>query len=365
MQKYAKRSWSLAWIALKAMGLVGVAFCLNILAQPLSSQESGRTGGTLAGSPPAKNDESKPEFKDDEYRIGAGDLLETTVLEAAELNRSLRVSAGGEISMPPLGTVKAVGLVPQQLEAVIRELLRRSIMNDPHVAVFLREMNSHPVSVTGAVKKPGVFHISGPKGLLEVLSMSEGLADDAGNTVLVMRGANYSAETNRVPEDGNTASLETSLPGAALPDATTVEVDLKNLLDSHDHRYNIPVYPGDVVKVNRAGIVYVLGDVKKPGGFLLHNHETISVLQALALAEGLMPTSAKSQARIIRAAGISGKSTEVPLDLSKIMQGTTPDTQLQTKDVVFVPKSGGKAAAFRSAELILGSVPGALIYRTW
>ena len=365
MQKYAKPPWSLAWIALKAVGLVGVAFCLNLLAQPLSSQESGRTGGTLSVSPPAKNDESNRELKNDEYQIGAGDLLEITVLEASELNRSLRVSAGGEISMPPLGTVKAVGLVPQQLEAVIRELLRRSIMNDPHVAVFVREMNSHPVSVTGAVKKPGVFHISGPKGLLEVLSMSEGLADDAGDTVLVMRGANYSAETARVPENVSPASLETSLPAPPFPDGATVEVDIKNLLDSHDHRYNVPVYPGDVVTVNRAGIVYVLGDVKKPGGFVLHNHETISVLQALALAEGLLPTSAKSQARIVRAAGTSGQPAELPLDLGKIMQGTSPDTRLQAKDVVFVPKSGGKSAAFRSAEIILGTVPGALIYRTW
>jgi polysaccharide export outer membrane protein len=280
----------------------------------------------------------------DEYRIGPGDLIDINVLEAAELNRSLRVSASGQVSMPPLGPIKVGGLAPQEIEAVVRELLRRSIMNDPHVTVFVREMESHPVSVTGAVKKPGVFHISGPKTLLEVLSMAEGLADDAGTTALIMRGG-----ATKIPPSG----------------AATVEVNLKDLLNSHDPRFNVLVYPEDVVKVSRAGIVYVLGDVKKPGGFLIRNNEDISILQALALAEGLAPTSAKSQTRIIRTAGESGQHTEIPLDLGKIMQGKAPDTVLQPKDVVFVPKSGGKHAVFRTTELILSTVPGALVYRPW
>jgi len=344
-----------ARIPRRTSGLFGVVLCVTILVPLLFAQET-ELIGARAGSPPAKSDDGN-QFKTDEYRIGTGDLLEITVLEAPELNRSLRVSARGEVSMPPLGTVKVAGLVPQELEAVIRELLRRSIMNDPHIAVFVREMESHPVSVTGAVKKPGVFHTSGPKGLLELLSMAEGLSEDAGNTVVVMRGANFPAETASIPERAGTAS-------AASAGAATVEVDLKDLLNSHDAGYNILVYPGDVVKVNRAGIVYVLGDVKKPGGFLLRNNETVSVLQALALAEGLVPTSAKSQARILRT-DETGQRTEIPLDLAKIMQGKIGDAQLQPKDIVFVPKSGGKSAAFRSAEIILGTVPGALIYRTW
>jgi protein involved in polysaccharide export with SLBB domain len=133
----------------------------------------------------------------DESRIGPDDLLEITVFEAPELNRSLRVSANGEISLQLLGPVKAGGLTPRQLESVLQELLRRTYMKDLHVGVFVRELQSHPVSVVGAVKKPGVFQIRGTKTVLELLSMAEGLADDAGDTVLVMRGASFSGTGGR------------------------------------------------------------------------------------------------------------------------------------------------------------------------
>ncbi|PYT38621.1 MAG: hypothetical protein DMG47_22795 [Acidobacteria bacterium] len=124
-----------------------------------------------------------------EYRIGPEDVLNINVFEAQELNREVRVSAGGEISLPLLGSVRAAGLTPRELEFVLQELLHRTYMKDPHVSVFVREMQSHPVSVMGAVRRPGVFQIRGSKTLLEVLSLAEGLADDAGETVIILRGA--------------------------------------------------------------------------------------------------------------------------------------------------------------------------------
>ena len=130
-------------------------------------------------------------IKNEESRIGPGDLLEISVFEAPEMNRTLRVSANGEISMELLGAVKASGLTPSELESVLREQLRRTYMKDPHVGVFVRELESHPVSVIGAVKKPGVFQIRGTKTVIELLSMAEGPADDAGDTVLIMRGAAF------------------------------------------------------------------------------------------------------------------------------------------------------------------------------
>ncbi|MGH9896926.1 MAG: polysaccharide biosynthesis/export family protein, partial [bacterium] len=109
------------------------------------------------------------------------------MFEAPELNRSVRVSASGEISLPLLGAVKAAGLTPRGLESVLEELLRRTYMKDPHVGVYVREMESHSVSVFGAVQKPGVFQVRSTKTLLEVLSLAQGLAEDAGDTVIVMR----------------------------------------------------------------------------------------------------------------------------------------------------------------------------------
>jgi len=218
-------------------------------------------------------------------------------------------------------------------------------------------MESHPVSITGAVKKPGVFQISGPKGLLEMLSMAEGLAEDAGTTVTVMRAANF-------PESKTVSAEKGTSPATASSNPAAVEVDLKDLLNSHDSHFNVLVHPGDIITVSRAGIVYVLGEVKKPGGFLLRNSENISVLQVLALAEGLGPTSKNGQTRIIRTDEKSGQRVEIPLDLGKVMQGKAPDTVLQSKDVVFVPHSGSKST-LRGAGMFLSGMPGALVYRTW
>jgi len=318
-----------------------------------------------------------PELTVDESRIGPDDLLEITVFEAPELNRSLRVSANGEISLQLLGPVKAGGLTPGQLESVLQELLRRTYMKDPHVGVFVRELQSHPVSVVGAVKKPGVFQIRGTKTVLELLSMAEGLADDAGDTVLVMRGASFSGtggRDNAEPEKKRDAAISLATGDAALPGGPAgfpkqegtgeiVEVNLKSLLESVDPAFNIPVHPGDIVKVTRAGIVYVVGEVKKPGGFVLKSNENISVLQALALAEGLTRTSSKSQARIIRTDQSTDKRTEIPVDLGKILASKAPDPFLQPKDIIFVPDSSAKSAFYRGAEAVLSTATGVVIYR--
>ena len=316
-----------------------------------------------------------PEFRADEYRIGPEDLLEISVFEAPELNRSVRVSASGEISLPLLGAVRAAGLTPRELEYVLQELMRRSYLKDPHVGVFVREMQSHPVSVFGAVKKPGVFQIRGAKTVLEILSMAEGLEDDAGDTVLVMRGASFrvvpeqtgdlrgaSADTSAAANQTGAPVVESSSPKEE-PTPGTIEINLKNLLESGDARDNVSVYPGDIVKVPRAGIVYVVGEVKKPGGFVLKSNENISVLQAIALAEGLERTAAKGHARIIRTDESTSQRKEIALDLGKILAGKAPDPILQAKDIVFVPNSAARSALTRGLEVTLQTVSGVLIFR--
>jgi polysaccharide export outer membrane protein len=273
-----------------------------------------------------------------------------------------------------IGQVRASGLTTRQFEAVLEELLRRTYMKDPHVSVFVKEMESHPVSVFGAVKKPGVFQVRTGKTLIEVLSMAEGLAEDAGDTVIVMRHE----------DTGSTAAAKSSDPGAATQapgpanagshDRTqaaadpagnnrSLEIDLRDLLSSGDQRLNVPVYPGDVVKVKRAGIVYVVGEVGKPGGYVLKTNENVSILQAIALAGGLTHTSAAGRARIIRTETATGERRELPIHVNRILQGKEPDQLLQSKDIVFIPNSAGKAALYRSTDGILGVVGSALIYR--
>jgi polysaccharide export outer membrane protein len=309
----------------------------------------------------------------DESRIGPDDLLEITVFEAPEMNAALRVSANGEISLQLVGPVKAAGLTPRELELVLQELLRRTYMKDPHVGVFVQELQSHSVSVVGAVKNPGVFQIRDSKTVIELLSMAQGLTDDAGDTVWIMRGAgltgygnhqsqNFTTEMNGAPATPN-SELNTGTRAVGNGQDAVVKVNLKDLLESADPTLNVAVYPGDIVKVTRAGIVYVVGEVNKPGGFVLTNNENISVLQALALAQGLTRTSAKGEARIIRTAQNSGKRIEIPLDLGKILANKAPDLSLGPKDILFVPNSAVKSALYRGTETVLYSAAGAAIYR--
>jgi polysaccharide biosynthesis/export protein len=264
--------------------------------------------------------------------------------------------------------VEASGLTPKALEFVLQELLRRNYMKDPHVSVFMKEMQSHPVSVFGAVKKPGVFQIDGPKSLVEILSMAEGLAEDAGDTVIVMRGAGLPGAAQSALNYPPAESTPQSSVAGASPasedqaDGTTVESSLKNLLESGDPRYNVIVYPGDVVKVTRAGVVYVEGDVKKPGGFMLKTNENISVLQAVALAEGLTRNAAGSRARIMRTDEATGARTEIPIDLNKMLAGGLTDPLLHPRDIVFVPNSTGKSVFYGGTQAAV-SVGSAAVYR--
>lgn len=313
-----------------------------------------------------------------EYRIGAGDLLEISVFEAPELGRSVRVSESGDVSLPLLGMAHVGGRSPHEEEFVLEELLRRSYMKEPHVGVFVKEIQSHSVSVFGAVRKPGVLQIRGAKTLVEVLSMAEGLADDAGDTVLVVRSGASGMRSEAIAGRAQaTGTVETAnfvavsekrlraetAPGDILPDIRTEEIKVRSLLGSGDPRFNVAIYPGDLVKVTRAGIVYVVGEVRKPGGFQLKNNENVSVLQAIALAEGLTRTSASSHARIIRTDGTSGTRREIPINLSRVLAGKIPDATLEPRDILFVPNSASRSAIYRSMEAAVSVGTGIAIYR--
>lgn len=283
-----------------------------------------------------------------DYRIGPDDQLQVTVFDAPDLSQTIRVAGDGEISLPMLGTIKAAGLTPRELELVLQALLRRTYMKDPQVTVTVTEMQSHSVSVMGAVKAPGVFQIRGNKTLLEMLSLAQGLSPDAGNEVLVMRAAGTgnaspaSAGGNAGAANGSAVSTSFASPGLET-DGNTIVVSLKRLLDAGDPKDNVPIYPGDIIKVKTAGIVYVVGDVVRPGGFPIQDNGHITVLQAIALGEGIGPDADKSKAKIIRVAE-NGQKIEMPVKLDKILSGKEPDPTLRPKDILFIPKNGAKSA---------------------
>ena len=312
-----------------------------------------------------------------EYRIGTDDVVEIKVFEAPELDAKLRVSASGEISIPLLGPVPCGGMTAGELEAALVERLR-GYLKAPHVGVFVISVESHPISVLGAVKKPGVFQVRGPKTVLEMLSMAEGITDDAGESVLVMRGAgappqetsdnrqNSREDSTPKPEHGDddgTAAEKSDrrLSPAVFSRATSI--NLNNLLKSEDPQTNVEVYPGDIVKVVKADVIYVVGEVKRPGGFILKNDQRMSVLKAIALAEGLTPTSAKSAARILRTDLNGGQREEIPINLGKILSGKAPDLTLLAADIVFIPNSSSKSVIYKGSEAAISALTSLLIFR--
>lgn len=289
-----------------------------------------------------------------DYQIGPEDLIEISVFEVTELSRTVRVSAGGEISLPLIGAVKAAGLSPMELERVLTELLRRTYLKDPQVTVFLKEYKSDPVSVMGAVKMPDLYHIQTKRSLVEILAMAHGLSDGPmrhpGRMIVITRKPRPLATTG---DPGGSATE---------PKAEIIEVPLKELLNSGDPKYNVPIYPGDVIKVVPAGTVYVAGAVSKPGAFPLTDFDNISAIQALAMAGGTVKAASQGKTVIIRQ-DPSGNRTEQRINLGRILKGKDPDVMLGANDILFVPGSMTKQSAIRAIEMAIQTTSGLIIWR--
>jgi len=292
-----------------------------------------------------------------DYRIGSGDLLSISVFDVPDLTRDVRVSASGHISLPLIPIkIGAGGLTSYQLEEKIAELLQvNGLVEHPQVTVFVKEYHSQPITVIGAVRNTTVYQAIRPTTLLEVLSYAGGLADDAGSVVIVTR-----PKPLAVPE------VPTSEDNPVAPQLQTIVINLKDLLESGDPQFNIPVFGGDIVSVPRAGILYVVGAVNRSGGFALKSDsEEMTALKAVALAEGLTGTARADDAVIIRKHRETGKEEEIEVDLGKIMARKSPDVGLYANDILFIPDSIAKKGLRRAAEAAIGITAGLIVYRRW
>jgi polysaccharide export outer membrane protein len=272
------------------------------------------------------------------YVLGPGDEVSIWALGADEISaHPLRVGLNGYLDVPLAGHVKAEGLTVDQLrDELVKQLA--SQIKQPQVTVSVTDLRSQPVSVMGAVNKPGVYQLQGQKTLLEVLSMAEGVRGDAGNSVRISRPI----EEGPLP-----------LAGAA-PDASgrfsVAETGLRNALDSRNPASALMIKPHDVITVADGQTVYVVGDVNKAGGFPLGQREKISVLQALSLAQGLGPAARPSAARILRESADGSTRSDIPIDVKRILDGKASDVQLEASDILFIPDSAGKVVALRAAQ---------------
>lgn len=240
-------------------------------------------------------------------RIGSNDLLAITVYGAPELTRTVRVSDDGQIRLPMVKQkIEARGVMPAELEQRISAaLVAEKILVDPAVTVNVAEYHSRPISVVGAVHRPLTFQAWGHTTLLEAIARAEGLSGDAGTEILVTH-----------------------------PPNPTQIVAVKSLIDAADPAVNLSLEGGEEVRVPVAGRVFVVGNVKKPGTFRIEDANGLTVLKALAMAEGLTPFATK-EAYIYRRGVASGQ--EVPIDLRKILDRKSPDVALDANDILYIP----------------------------
>ena len=275
------------------------------------------------------------------YILGPDDQVVIRVLDLEEIPETpFRVDMAGNINVPLVGRLRVAGLTLDQTEAAISKRLE-SLLQDPEVTVFVAGLRSHPVSVLGAVRTPGVQQLTGRKTLTEVLSMAGGASPDAGNSIMITRPK----ESGPIP-----------LPGAAL-DPTgqfyVAKVNLKSLTEAGNPQENIVIVEEDVISLPKGELVYVVGAVMRAGGFVLNEREAITVLQCVALAGGLDRFANKKEVKILRPKAATGDREEILVDLQAMFAGKKSDMPLLANDILFVPVSGRKAATIRAVEAMI------------
>ena len=262
-------------------------------------------------------------------KIAPGDLLHITVFDVPEMTQEVRIGAKGEAQISLIGNINLAGLTGEEAaEAIARELRNRKLLLSPQVNVLIKEFASQGVSVIGEVQHPGVYQVLGSRSLLDLISMAGGLTNVADTRITVKR--------RRGSEQAITVKLKTDDPDTSLNN-------------------NVQIYPGDLIVVPRAGIVYVLGDVNRPGGFVMQDSGKITLLQALAQAGGASKNASLSKA-VLMSKNAQGYAT-TKLHVDKIEKGETPDLELHANDILFVPNNRLKNAlsGTQSAMSAIGS----------
>jgi len=253
-------------------------------------------------------------------KLGVGDLIEISVFGVPDLSTKARISGSGDVYLPLIDYVHLASLTTDEAQELIQKRLEDGgFVRGPHVSIFVDESASQAITLVGEVNHPGAYPAIGERRLFDLISAAGGLTDKAGRNVTIEHRGD---------------------PGQK------VELQLSANL-TEDTQDNVDVLPGDTIIVSRAGIVYVVGDVNHPSGFRIEDN-TLTVLKALALVGGGTRTSALSKTRILRE-GPNG-TQEIPVNLKKILYAKTPDMALLKGDILFVPGSAAKSAAYRTAD---------------
>ncbi len=254
-------------------------------------------------------------------KLGVGDLLEVSVYNVPELTTKSRLGTNGDVYLPLVDYVHLAGLTVEEAQALIEKRLSDGgFVKNPHVTLNVDQSASQGVSLLGEVARPGVYPVIGEPRLLDLISTAGGFTASAGQSITVTH-RNQSDKPVTVPLSRKRADNPAS---------------------------NIPVSPGDTILVHKADVVYVVGEVGRPSGFLMDS-ENLTVLKVIALAGGTTRFAKMNDVKIIRK-GPDGM-TLTPVELKKMLQAKVADMPLKADDILFVPSSAAKAFAARTVEV--------------
>ena len=301
--------------------LIGLAFCV-LGAQAQTPPPPGATpSATDSQAAPLSPEHLKANFS---VKLAIGDLVEVSVFAVPELATKTRISGSGDIYLPLIDYVHVADLTLDEAQELIQKRLEDGgFVRGPHVTIFVDESASQSITVVGEVSRPGPVSAIGERRLYDIISAAGGLTEKAGRAVTI--------EHRGDPEHKVVVQVSSNL--------------------AENMESNVPVQAGDTVIVSRAGIVYVVGDVARPSGFIIEDN-SITVLKALALAGGSTKTSSLNKTKILRQSPAGMQ--EISVQLKKILYAKAPDVPLVKGDVLFIPGSAAKVAAYRTADAAVG-----------
>lgn len=326
-------------LPLFAVTLIAAASLLSAQTreQPAVTAPPPAPAAAPAGDLPTSRDPLSTPITGARATLGPGDLIEISVFDTPELTQRVRVTSEGKIRLALIGEIDVGGMTAEGLRDLIaKNLIEGRFVKNPQVSIFIAEYAGQVAYVVGEINRPGAYPLLRSHRLLDLLSVAGGPTTRAGDSVTIARGS----DTPQI-----------------------LYVSLKN---KEEEQNNPEIFPGDRITVGEAAIVYVLGEVGKPGGFLIDRHRTITVLQALALAEGIQSSASIKKATLIR----DGEQADppmrtviqIPINVEKVLKAENADIPVKSGDIIYVYGSLTRGLGRSAILTLLGTASTAAIY---
>jgi polysaccharide biosynthesis/export protein len=329
-----RREYLAGWLCGLTLISFGAPVTCHAQASQLGPSTIGASGTHAVSRGPSSGVTAVPEDFS-RLTLNSGFLLSMTVYDMPEISGELRVDDSGDVDVPMAGELHVSGMtLPQAKLAIQQKLTDEQILKNPKINLDVLQYAGDNITVLGEVGAPGRVQLLAPHSLSDVLGMVGGETQLAGDTIEIRRTVNGNPQTQQIKyarSSGNSDEIKAFM-----------------------------IQPGDTISIPRAGIVYVMGAVNRPGGYVMQEDGQLNVSQALSLAYGTTINAATGEIRVIRK-DAQGKLHEIPISYSKITKGKEDPMTLQAEDMVYVPVSKVKTA-FTSGMGMMTSTASALIY---